>query len=93
MIWVDFIQQTRDSPDSNGRFLQQFWERIRNVMADYLQTSDPKLVDFIMVFFDGLFVQYIYGRDPQDTAWFHQQSQLMIQMAIHHEQNFPQLQA
>lgn len=93
LIWVDFIQQTRDSPDSNGRFLQQFWERIRNVMADYLQTSDPKLVDFIMVFFDGLFVQYIYGRDPQDTAWFHQQSQLMIQMAIHHEQNFPQLQA
>lgn len=92
LLWVDFVQQTRDTPNCEIPFLQQSWEHTRSVLADYLQTSDPALVDFVMVFMDGLFMQYIYGRGSQDAAWFHQQSQLMIQMVIHHERNFSQLQ-
>lgn len=92
LLWVDFVQQTRDAPNTEVPFLRQVWERTRETLADYLQISDAVLVDFVMVFIDGLFVQYIYGRGTQDTAWFTQQSQLMIQMVIHHEQNFSQLQ-
>lgn len=96
VLWVDFFQQTHNSPGGEVHFLRQVWERARDTMADYLQISDPALVDFVMVFFDGLIMQYIYGRvydqGVQDTAWFHRQTQLMIQMIVHHEQNFPQLQ-
>ena len=92
LLWVDFVQQTRDTPNSANGFLRQVWERTRGALADYLQISDPSLVDFVMVFIDGLFVQYIYGRGTEDTAWFQQQNQLMIQMVIHHEQTFSQVQ-
>ena len=92
LLWVDFVQQTRDAPDTATHFLQDFWERTRNMLADYLQIANPELVDFVMVFIDGLFVQYIYGRGTQDADWFRQQSQLMIQMVIHHEQNFAPVQ-
>ncbi|MGF1521454.1 MAG: TetR/AcrR family transcriptional regulator [Leptolyngbyaceae cyanobacterium] len=92
VLWVDFVQQTRDQPDTANRFLQDVWERTRNTLADYLQITNPELLDFIMVFIDGLFVQYIYGRGIEDADWFRQQSQLMIQMVIHHEQNLAPVQ-
>ncbi|NER80910.1 MAG: TetR/AcrR family transcriptional regulator [Leptolyngbya sp. SIO1D8] len=85
LLWVDFVQQTRDTPDKASCFLQEVWEQTHNTLADYLQITNPELVDFIMVFIDGLFVQYIYGRGTQDADWFHRQSELMIQMVIHHE--------
>ena len=92
LLWVDFAQQTRDASGKEIHFLQQVWERTRKALADYLQTSDPALVDFVLIFMDGLFMQSIYGRGIQDMAWFQEQSQLMIQMVIHHEQNSSQLQ-
>lgn len=92
LLWVDFVQQTRDEPAKATSFLQGVWERTRNTLADYLQITNPELLDFIMIFIDGLFVQYIYGRGTQDADWFRQQSQLMIQMVIHHEQNFASVQ-
>ncbi|MCG8367143.1 MAG: TetR/AcrR family transcriptional regulator [Pseudanabaenales cyanobacterium] len=96
VLWVDFFQQTHTDSDHDINFLRQVWERARATLADYLQISDPALVDLVMIFLDGLILQCIYGRVydhvAPDTAWFHQQSQLMIQMIIHYEQNFPQLQ-
>lgn len=92
LLWVDFAQQTRDASGKDIYFLQQVWERTRKALADYLQTSDPALVDFVLIFMDGLFMQSIYGRGIQDMAWFQEQSQLMIQMVMHHEQNSAQLQ-
>ena len=87
VLWVDFVQQTRNTSDNASSFLEEVWERTRSTLSDYLQIANPALVDFIMVFIDGLFVQYIYGRGTQDADWMRQQSQLMIQMVIHREQN------
>ena len=96
LLWADFFQQTHHSAEGNNNFLRQVWERGGSLLADYLKISDPALVDFILVFLDGLILQCIYGRVygrcEQDNAWLHQQSQLMIQMILHHEQNFSQLQ-
>ncbi|EKU98749.1 transcriptional regulator [Leptolyngbya sp. PCC 7375] len=91
LLWVDFSQQTRPNPDSDIQALREVWQRTRELLADYLQLSKPELVDFVMVFMDGLVLQYIYdhGYDmaTAKTPSFAQQSQLMIQMVIHHEQN------
>lgn len=91
VLWVDFSQQTRDSPERDMQFLRQIWDRTRDTLADYLQLSEPDLVDFVMVFLDGLIIQYIYDRaygvSTAETAWFQRQSQLMVQMVMHHEQN------
>ncbi|MEO0409167.1 MAG: TetR/AcrR family transcriptional regulator [Cyanobacteria bacterium P01_A01_bin.135] len=86
LLWVDFVQQSREASGDEVACLRQVWERTHSALADYLQLSDPDLVDFIVVFLDGLFVQHIYGRDAEDAAWFQQQCQLMIQMVIHREQ-------
>ncbi|MDJ0706671.1 MAG: TetR/AcrR family transcriptional regulator [Leptolyngbyaceae cyanobacterium MO_188.B28] len=94
VLWVDFFQQTSPSDEGEIHFLRQVWDRTRGTLADYLQLTDPALVDFIVVFIDGLILQHIYSRvyeqGSKDTAWLHQQSQLMIRMILHHEQNFPQ---
>ena len=91
LLWVDFSQQTRPDPDSDIQALRKVWQRTRELLIGYLQLSKPELVDFIMVFIDGLILQYIYdhGFDvtTTETPLFKQQSQLMIQMVIHHEQN------
>ena len=96
VLWVDFFQQTHRSDEGETHFLRQVWESTRGALADYLQLSDPALVDFIVVFIDGLILQHIYSRvyeqGSKDAAWLHQQSQLMIQMILHHEQNFSQSQ-
>ena len=90
LLWVDFVQQTPQVPDGDTQFLRQIWQRMRDSLAEYLQLSKPELVDFVMVFIDGLIVQYVYdhGYDiaPRETDWFQQQSQLMMQMVIHHDQ-------
>lgn len=90
LLWADFAQQTRDATGGEMSFLRQVWERNHSELGTYLQFSNPALVDFVVVFLDGLFLQYIYDRGTEDTAWFEQQSQLMIQMVMHHELNFPQ---
>ena len=91
LLWVDFSQQTRDSSDRDIQFLRHIWDRTRDTLADYLLLSESDLVDFVMVFLDGLIIQYIYDRaygvSTPETAWFRRQSQLMIQMVMHHEQN------
>ncbi|ESA36376.1 transcriptional regulator [Leptolyngbya sp. Heron Island J] len=91
LLWMDFSQQTRPNPDSDIQALREVWQRTRELLAGYLQLSKPELVDFVMVFIDGLVLQYIYdhGCDVAitETPSFEQQSQLMIQMVMHHEQN------
>ncbi|MEM1256665.1 MAG: TetR/AcrR family transcriptional regulator [Cyanobacteria bacterium P01_H01_bin.21] len=90
LLWVDFVQQTPQVPDGDTQLLRQIWQRMRNSLAEYLQLSKPELVDFVMVFIDGLILQYIYdhgyGITTKETTWFQQQSQLMMQMVIHHDQ-------
>ena len=86
LLWVDFFQQTREGSEEEVHFLRQVWDRTRDTLADYLQLSDPSVVDFLMIFFDGLIIQHIYNRGCKDQDWFDQQSQLMIQMILHHEQ-------
>ena len=88
LLWVDFFQHTRDGAAEEVQFLRQVWDRTRNTMVDYLQLCDPAVADLLMVFIDGLIIQGIYNRGFDDTNWFHHQSQLMIQMVLHHEQRF-----
>jgi len=86
LLWADFIQQTRETPNATHD-LRNVWDRGRDALTDYLQISNPALIDFIMIYMDGLFVQCMYGRGTQDASWFRQQSQLMIQMVIQYEQH------
>lgn len=87
LLWVDFFQQTREGEEGEAQFLRQVWDSTRDALADYLQLTDPTKVDFIMVFVDGLILQFIYSRDFHQMAWFEQQCQLMIQMVLCHEQH------
>lgn len=87
LLWVDFVQQSREGAEEQVACLRQVWEHTHSALADYLQLSDPDLVDFIVVFLDGLFIQHIYGRGVEDADWFEQQCQLMIQMVIYREQH------
>ncbi|MEM9137131.1 MAG: TetR/AcrR family transcriptional regulator [Cyanobacteria bacterium P01_F01_bin.42] len=85
LLWVDFHQQTRNGGEEEAHFLRQLWERSRDLLVDYLQVSDEIVADFVLVFIDGLVLQYIYNRGVQDSDWFRQQSQLLIQMVLQHE--------
>ncbi|MEM8604047.1 MAG: TetR/AcrR family transcriptional regulator, partial [Cyanobacteria bacterium P01_H01_bin.121] len=76
LLWVDFFQQTRESAGEEQRFLRQIWDRCRDRLVDYLQVSDPAIADHLMIFVDGLIMQYIYNRGADDQAWFQRQSQL-----------------
>ncbi|MGB3614271.1 MAG: TetR/AcrR family transcriptional regulator [Elainellaceae cyanobacterium] len=86
VLWVDFVQQTDDSSQGKASVLGEVWARTHDELASYLQLSESALVDFVIVFLDGLFVQHVYGRGPQDIDWFRHQGQLMIQMVVHREQ-------
>ncbi len=85
LLWIDFSQQTREFSDENALFLRQIWDRVRDGLVDYLQLSDPTTVDFLMIFIDGLTMQYLYNQEMHDAAWFDRQSKLTIQMILHHE--------
>ncbi|MEO0948744.1 MAG: TetR/AcrR family transcriptional regulator, partial [Cyanobacteria bacterium J06641_5] len=85
LLWVDFCQQAQEGSDENVRFLRQIWDRVRDGLADYLQLSDPAMVDFLMVFIDGLTVQYLYNQKIHDADWLERQSKLTIQLILHHE--------
>jgi len=92
LLWVEFFQQTRQGSEEEARFLRQVWDRTRDTLQDYLQIKDSVLVDFVMVFIDGLIMQFIYDREvgeagAEEMAWFEQQCQLMIQMVVRHEQS------
>lgn len=85
LLWVDFFQQSSQAGDAEAQFLRQVWDRTRDALAAYLQGTDLATVEFILVFLDGLILQFIYSRSFRDLAWFEQQCQLMIQMVIRHE--------
>ena len=85
LLWVDFYQQTKNGNEEESLFLRKVWARTRDLLQDYLDVSDQAVIDFIMVFIDGLILQYIYDRGVQDTDWFRQQGQLLIQMVLQHE--------
>ena len=85
LLWVDFYQQTKNGNEEESLFLRQVWTRTRDLLQDYVDISDQAVIDFIMVFIDGLILQYIYDRGVQDTDWFRQQGQLLIQMVLQHE--------
>ena len=84
---MDFFQQTREGSEEEVQFLRQVWDRTRDTLKDYLQVQDPAVLDFIMVFVDGLMIQFIYNRGFQRMEWFGQQCQLTIQMILRHEQH------
>lgn len=86
LLWVDFFQQTRTGNDQELQFLRQIWNGTRDATVDYLQLPNTELADFLMIFIDGLIIQYIYNRGIEDADWLHSQSQLMIQMVLSHEQ-------
>jgi AcrR family transcriptional regulator len=86
LLWVDFFQQTQEGSEESLRFLRQVWDRTRNTLMDYVNISETA-ADFVLVFVDGLIMQYIYDRGANDMDWFQQQSQLMMQMVLHYEQS------
>lgn len=86
LLWVDFCQQAEISSEERARFLRQFWDRARESLTDYLQLTDPAMVDFLMVFLDGITLQYLYSQGMHDDEWLERQSKLTIQMILHHEQ-------
>lgn len=87
LLWVDFYQQSLKDHKEEAFFLHKEWDHACHCFKDYLQVSDPRVVDFILVFIDGLILHLMYDRDIHNHGWFEQQFQLLIQMVIHTEQH------
>ena len=87
LLWVDFFQHTRSGKEPEIDFLRQIWDGFRDDLVQYLETSDLALVDHLMIFIDGLVIQFIYNRGIHDLDWYRQQTQFTIQIfLLHHAQ-------
>ena len=67
--------------------MRQIRDGFRNDLMRYLELSDPALADYLMIFIDGLIVQFIYQRGIDDRDWYQQQYQFMMQMVLHYAQS------
>lgn len=79
LLWVEFYQQQQQKASENKLFLQKFWQRTHDQMAAYLELP-PDKIDLMLVFMDGLLLQFLYHRGDNALDWATQQSQLLIEL-------------
>jgi AcrR family transcriptional regulator len=78
LLWVDFYQHSHRTNLDLSTVLDRIWEKTRQALADYLQTQNSNILDFILIFMDGLMMQQIYGRE--EATWARRQVNLLCQM-------------
>ena len=92
LLWVEFSQHSQQSGEAEIAVLHQAWERAIQTIKEYLGLKKPSTVEFLLIFFDGLILQRIYGRGFRDSSWFREQFQQLIQMVLLYEQSSTQAQ-
>jgi AcrR family transcriptional regulator len=80
LLWIDFSQHTHRTHLELPEIIEDLWNQTRQALSDYLQVQNWAVLDFILVYVDGLLVQRIYGK--RDLDWFKAQVSLLCQMAV-----------
>jgi AcrR family transcriptional regulator len=78
LLWIDFYQHSHRTNLDLPAILDKLWNRTRQALSDYLQTQNSDILDFILIFMDGLLMQQIYGKAGED--WARTQVNLLCQM-------------
>lgn len=78
LLWIDFYQHSHRTNLDLPALLDRIWDKTRQGLADYLQTQNSEIIDFILIFLDGLLMQQIYGKEESD--WVKTQVNLLCQM-------------
>jgi AcrR family transcriptional regulator len=78
LLWIDFSQHARRTHLELPEVIEKLWNQTHQALSDYLQTQNGVVLDFILVYIDGLLVQRSYGR--KDLDWFKAQLALLCQM-------------
>jgi AcrR family transcriptional regulator len=78
LLWIDFYQHSHRTNLDLPAILDRIWNKTRQALADYLQTQDLEILDFILIFMDGLLMQQIYGKE--EANWVKVQVALLCQM-------------
>jgi AcrR family transcriptional regulator len=78
LLWIDFYQHSHRSNLNLPAILDKLWNRTREALSEYLQTQNSDILDFILIFMDGLVLQQIYGKGGE--AWARTQVNLLCQM-------------
>jgi AcrR family transcriptional regulator len=78
LLWIDFYQHSHRTNLDLSTILDRIWEKTRQALADYLQPQNSNILDFILIFMDGLMMQQIYGRE--EATWARRQVNLLCQM-------------
>ncbi|NEP19306.1 MAG: TetR/AcrR family transcriptional regulator [Leptolyngbya sp. SIO4C1] len=84
LLWVDFHQHRQRAAPDEQPFLQGFWQRTRDRLASYLQLPNPAHVDFVLVFMDGLLLQFLYHRGEIESDWLTQQMEVLVALIDAH---------
>jgi AcrR family transcriptional regulator len=78
LLWMDFYQHTHRTLLECPEILEKLCGKTRQALSDYLQTQNEAVLEFMLVFIDGLLMQRIYGK--QDMEWFKAQATLLCSM-------------
>lgn len=78
LLWIDFYQHSHRTNLELPAILNRLWNKTQQALADYLQTQNSEILDFILIFMDGLLMQQIYGKEEAD--WVKTQVHLLCQM-------------
>lgn len=63
LLWIDFCQQQDWADVSTQEKLKEIDEQTIQAIADYLQISDRKIVDFVFNLLYGLLLRRIFGEE------------------------------
>ena len=78
LLWVDFHQHSRHKGVGEQKFLRGVWQRTHDQLAAYLLGLSPNHIDFVLVFMDGLLLQFLYDHGQKEQDWVAQQAEILI---------------
>lgn len=68
LLWIDFCQQQDWADVSTEEKLREIDEQTIQALADYLQISDRKIVDFVFNLLYGLLLRRLFGEETISYA-------------------------
>ncbi|MBW4638445.1 MAG: TetR/AcrR family transcriptional regulator [Gloeocapsa sp. UFS-A4-WI-NPMV-4B04] len=77
LLWIDFCQQQDWADVSTREKLKEIDDQTIQAIADYLEISDRKLVDFIFNLIYGLLLRRLFG---EETVSYAEQGALLSKM-------------
>lgn len=78
LLWVDFHQHSQHRTINEQQFLRGVWQRTHDQLAAYLYELRPAHIDFVLVFMDGLLLQFLYNHGQEEQEWVTQQVEILI---------------